>query len=215
MRFLAQVTVAALASLAGFQASSHPLSAPVREAVVAAGEWHSGCPVTLSQLRVLRVPYVGFDGHSHTGELIVNQAAVAPLTTVFRRLYAMRFPIRHMQLSDTYGPARGRPADGDFTASFECRQASASPCTSFANKGTGSWSEHAYGEAVDINPIENPYTGCGRTRVRASIPYLNRSHRRPGMVNSGVIRAFASIGWGWGGNWSGTKDYMHFSATGH
>jgi uncharacterized protein YjlB len=87
-----------------------------------------------------------------------------------------------------------------------------SPCGS----GTGNWSQHAYGLAVDINPIENPYTGCGRTRERASIPYLNRSRIRPGMVTAAVVRAFRSIGWGWGGSWSGsTKDYMHFSSTGH
>ena len=86
-----------------------------------------------------------------------------------------------------------------------------SPCGS----GTGNWSQHAYGLAVDINPIENPYTGCGRTRERASIPYLNRSRIRPGMVTAAVVRAFRSIGWGWAGSWSGsTKDYMHFSSTG-
>jgi hypothetical protein len=35
------------------------------------------------------------------------------------------------------------------------------------------------------------------------------------MVTPAVVAAFASIGWGWGGNWSGTQDYMHFSANGH
>ena len=77
-----------------------------------------------------------------------------------------------------------------------------------------SWSEHAYGEAVDLNTIENPYVGCGRTRERSSLPYLNRSRLRPGMVTPAVVAAFRSIGWGWGGNWTGsTKDYMHCSAT--
>ena len=57
--------------------------------------------------------------------------------------------------------------------------------------------------------------GCGRTRERASRPYLNRSRLRPGMVTPAVVQAFRSIGWGWGGDWTGTKDYMHFSASGH
>jgi hypothetical protein len=184
--------------------------------VVSAGEWHAGCPVSLSQLRVLTVTYRGFDGRAHNGQLIVNEAAVAPLTQVFRRLYAMRFPIRHMQLADTYGPSRGRPADGDFTASFECRQASASPCTGLANKGTGSWSEHAYGEAIDLNPVENPYVGCGMTRDKTALSYLDRSRMRKGMVTPAVLAAFQAVGWGWGGSWTGsTKDYMHFSANGH
>ena len=74
---------------------------------------------------------------------------------------------------------------------------------------------HAFGEAVDVNPTENPYTGCGRTRDPGSVPYLNRSRHRRGMVTPAVVATFAAIGWGWGGSWSGTKDYMHFSSTGH
>jgi hypothetical protein len=213
MRVLAALAITAVA---GFSASARPLPPPVRAAVVGAHEWHSGCPVSLSQLRLLTVRYLGFDGRPHTGQLVVNEAAVGPLTKVFARLYALRFPIRHMALSGTYGPARGQPADGDVTASFECRQASASPCGGLANKTTGSWSEHAYGEAVDLNPVENPYVGCGMTRDRTALSYLDRARVRKGMVTPAVVAVFESAGWGWGGSWTGsTKDYMHFSATGH
>jgi D-alanyl-D-alanine carboxypeptidase len=216
IRLLASASAAAIAAVAGFQSSSEPLSAKVREDVIAAREWHAGCPVSLSQLRVLTVTYSGFDGRTHEGQLIVNENAVAPLTRVFARLYAMRFPIRHMQLSDTYGPVRGQPADQDVTASFECRQASSSPCTGTANTGNGNWSEHAYGEAVDLNPVENPYVGCGVTRDRSSDSFLDRNRIRRGMVTAAVVDAFRSDGWGWGGAWTGsTQDYMHFSATGH
>lgn len=166
--------------------------------------WHPGCPTPLSELRLLTVAYVGFDGKAHTGELVVNENAARPLQAVFDRLYHLGFRIREMHpLNDA----------GDDTAAFECRDAVASPCP--GTPPTHSWSEHAYGEAVDINPVENPYTGCGVTRVKASIPYLNRSHHRLGMVTNAVIDAFSSIGWGWGGSWVGTKDYMHFSENGH
>jgi hypothetical protein len=124
----------------------------------------------------------------------------------------LRFPIRHMRFVDAYGPSRSQPADRDISGSFECRRAVPSPCGS----GTGNWSQHAFGLAVDLNPIENPYTGCGRTRERSSLPYLNRAKIRRGMVTPAVVRAFRSIGWGWGGSWAGsTKDYMHFSSSGH
>lgn len=196
-----------------FNASAQPLPAPVR-ADVSATNWHAGCPVPLSALRVLTLAYWGFDGRTHTGQLVVNENATAPLTTVFHRLYDLHFPIRHMQLADEYGPASTRPADGDFTASFECRQAVPSPCT--GGTGTGHWSEHAYGEAVDLNPVENPYVGCGMTRDSSAAPYLKRSPLRQGMITPAVLAAFHSVGWGWGGSWNGsTKDYMHFSATGH
>ena len=89
-----------------------------------------------------------------------------------------------------------------------------SPCS--GGTGTGTWSEHAYGEAVDVDPLENPYVGCGMTRDKDALAYVNRKNMRPGMVTPAVVQAFRSVGWGWGGSWSGsTKDYMHFSATGH
>ena len=194
-------------------ASIEPLSAPV-QAELNGRFWHPGCPVPLARLRVLTVTHWGLDGRAHTGQLIVNENAGAPLARVFRQLYKLRFPIRHMRLADAYGPSGMHPADGDISGSFECRQAVPSPCS--GGTGTGTWSEHAYGKAIDLNPIENPYVGCGRSRERASRPYLDRSRLRPGMVTPAVVKAFRSIGWGWGGNWSGsTKDYMHFSVNGH
>ncbi len=119
-----------------------------------------------------------------------------------------------MAIADFYGPARERPRDGDVTASFECRQAVPSPCV--GGNGTGSWSMHAFGLAVDVNPLENPYVGCGMTRQKATRKFLDRSRHLKGMVTGRDVGAFASVGWGWGGSWTGnTKDYMHFSSTGH
>jgi D-alanyl-D-alanine carboxypeptidase len=206
--------MAALAAPASFQSSVQPLSPDLRAQLKAGGFWHSGCPVSRSDLRVLTVTYRGFDRKSHTGQLIVNKTAARPLARVFHRLYKLRFPIRHMAIDDFYGPARDRPRDNDVTASFECREAVPSPCT--GGSGTGSWSMHAYGLAVDVNPRENPYVGCGMSRDPAARRYRDRSHHRRGMVGGRVIRAFRSISWGWGGSWAGdTKDYMHFSSTGH
>ena len=200
-------------AVVAFHTSVQPLPASLK-AELNGTVWHKGCPVTLSQLRLLTVSYWGFDGGTHTGQLVVNEKAAVPLGRVFRRLYELRFPIRHMGVQDAYGPSSARPADGDITGSFECRQAVPSPCT--GGTGTGHWSEHAYGEAVDLNPVENPYVGCGMTRDKTALKYMDRSRHRKGMVTYAVVQAFRSIGWGWGGSWSGnTKDYMHFSATGH
>ena len=198
-------------AVAAFHVSIHPLTADER-AALNGRFWFRGCPVALSQLRVLTVSHWGFDKRVHTGEIVVHRDVAAPLARVFRRLYVLRFPIRHIRFADAYGAPGSQPADGDISGSFECRKAVPSPC----GGGSGNWSEHAYGKAVDLNPIENPYVGCGRTRKRASLPYLDRSRLRPGMVTPAVVAAFRSIGWGWGGAWAGsTKDYMHFSATGH
>jgi hypothetical protein len=204
----------AVLALASFHASDAPLSAPVRSELRSGGFWNPGCPVGLSDLRVLTVSHWGFDGRAHTGRLIVNRQATRPLARVFGRLYGLHFPIRHLRIADVYGPVSGRPRDGDLSGSFECRQAVPSPCT--GGTGTGTWSMHAYGLAVDLNPRENPYVGCGQSRDPAAQRYRDRSRHRRGMITPKAVAAFRSVGWGWGGSWTGdTKDYMHFSSTGH
>jgi hypothetical protein len=188
------------------------LTATQRHEIQAAGEWHRGCPVWMSQLRVLTYRYYGFDHQTHLGQIVVNATVAQPLSTVFAKLYALRFPIRDGAFASTYG--RHPDRSGDVTASFECRDAAASPCSKSST--THNWSLHAFGEAVDLDPRENPYVGCGMTRDKTALSYLKRSNLRPGMVTPAVHQAFASIGWGWGGSWVGsTKDYMHFSVNGH
>jgi D-alanyl-D-alanine carboxypeptidase len=170
--------------------------------------WHRGCPVAPAQLRRLRLTYWGFDGRAHTGTLVVNVRAVRPLTQVFSRLYAARFPIRRMRRIDAYGGRDERSLEADNTAAFNCRYAIAA--------GPRRWSAHAYGQAIDVNPVENPYLDRGRVHPRSGRAYLDRSRRRPGMAVPGgvLVRAFASVGWHWGGRWSGSPDYQHFSASG-
>jgi len=200
----------ALAAFHAYDSSVRPLPAPL-EGTLDARFWEPGCPVPLSDLRLLTVTHWGFDGRERTGQLVVHRDSAKQLATVFRRLHALKFPIRHMKLGGMYGPRRARPADGDISGSFHCRRAVPSPCGS----GSGNWSNHAYGHAIDLNPNENPYVGCGAVHDPRSRPYVDRTPLRKGMVTPAVVRAFASIGWGWGGSWTGdTKDYMHFSTTG-
>lgn len=170
--------------------------------------WHAGCPVAPAQLRRLRLTYWGFDGRAHMGMLVVNARAVSPLTRVFSRLYAERFPIRRMRPIDAYGGSDERSLAADNTAAFNCRYAVAA--------GPKRWSVHAYGLAIDVNPVENPYLEGGRVHPRAGRAYLDRSRYRAGMAVRGglLVNAFASVGWRWGGRWAGSPDYQHFSAAG-
>ena len=202
----------ALVALHQPDSSIRPLSESLKSNL-AHGQWHAGCPVVLSQLRLVTVPYVDFDGLTREGQVIVNRDVAGSVSTVFRKLYELKFPIRHMRLSEMYGPRRAIPEDEDVTGSFWCRDSVPSPCV--GGTASGHWSNHAYGHAIDINPIENPYIGCGKVYDPRMAPYVDRSKRKKGMVTPAVVRAFRSIGWGWGGDWSGTKDYMHFSTNGH
>ena len=170
--------------------------------------WHPGCPVAPAQLRRLRVAYWDFDGRAHTGALVVNADAVSDLVHVFARLYAARFPIRRMRPIDAYHGRDEPSLEADNTAAFNCRYAVA--------PGPKRWSAHAFGRAIDVNPVENPYLEGGRVHPRRGRGFLDRSRRRPGMAVRGglLVRAFAGVGWAWGGRWAGSPDYQHFSATG-
>jgi hypothetical protein len=192
----------------GFDASIAPVRGTLlRE--VRHKNWHPGCPVPLRDLRVLTVDYHGFDGNVRSGPLVLNEGVVDDVLGVFRRLYRADFPIKHIALARKYKPHAHRYDDRrDVTASFNCRPATGN---------RGSLSQHSYGWAIDINPIQNPYIGSnGKVLQRAAKAYVDRSQQLPGMIHPGdvVVRAFTKIGWGWGGDWHSLKDYMHFSLTG-
>ena len=44
------------------------------------------------------------------------------------------------------------------------------------------WSNHAYGHAIDINPIENPYLNGGKVLPSAGAAFTDRRNVRPGMA---------------------------------
>src|SRR5262249_28396303 len=159
-------------AVAPFHSSVSPLPASVKTQLVKGGFWHKGCPVSLSDLRLLKVTYRGFDKHNHTGQILTNKNAVGPLSKGFHRLYQLHFTIRHMSVASTYGVNGKRSKEPDPTGSFECRDAVPSPCS--GGNSTGNWSNHAYGMAIDINPVENPYVGCGQSRDPLAQSYRNR-----------------------------------------
>lgn len=170
--------------------------------------WRPGCPVGLEDLRVITMTHWGFDGTMHRGELMVHRRHAADVARVFRLLFDARFPIERMELANGYMGNDPPLAQQNNTAGFNCRRPVG---------GGRRWSEHSYGTAVDINPDQNPYVSrSGHVEPLFGGPFVDRRLDAPGMLRAGdvVIRAFRSIGWRWGGSWRGTKDYMHFSASG-
>jgi len=189
-----------------FTFAARRLTAAQRRAMTGVS-WRPGCPVGLGDLRRLRIAHWDFRGRRRIGRLIVHRDAVAAMRTAFARLYEARFPIRRMRPVDAYGGDDFASIEADNTSAFNCRPAT----------GSTRWSQHAYGRAIDVNPIENPYVGAdGTTAHRRSIPYLDRSDVRPGMAvpRGPLVRAFAAAGWGWGGRWRSPRDHQHFSAAG-
>jgi poly-gamma-glutamate synthesis protein (capsule biosynthesis protein) len=166
--------------------------------------WHRGCPVPRRDLRYAQLSYVGFDGAAHQGELVLHEDVAEDVVGVFERIYELRFPIRRMRLVDDYEGSDARSMRRNNTSAFNCRRIT----------GGSSWSEHSYGTAVDINPVQNPYVYRGTVQPAKGAPYVDRTPKRKGMVIRAVRRAFSEIGWSWGGTWTTRKDYQHFSQSG-
>jgi hypothetical protein len=170
--------------------------------------WRSGCPVGPGDLRALQLSYWGFDDRAHTGVLVIHASQVEAVTGVFQRLYEARFPIRRMEPVDVYGGSDEASTAADNTSGFNCRNA--------VSSGPPQWSAHAYGRAIDVNPVENPYVLGGQVLPPAGAAYLDRNDVPPGMAVRGgeLVAAFAAAGWSWGGVWA-NPDYQHFSSTGN
>jgi hypothetical protein len=174
--------------------------------------WTPGCPVPIHDLRLVRVSYWNFRGQVRQGPLVLNERVAADVLWVFKRMFRARFAVKRIELAAKDRPLT--PADywnlspRSVTASFNCRPATGS---------TTVLSEHSYGWAIDINPLQNPYVRNDGTTLRhIAKPFRDRSRHWKGMIHEGdiVVRSFAAIGWEWGGHWRTLKDYMHFSLTG-
>ena len=168
--------------------------------------WHEGCPVDPADLRMLTVGLIGFDDKDHRGQIVVNADVVDDVVEVFRQLHAARFPVRKMKPIFTQAEYEDLETPDDNSTGFSCRNA-------VNSNAAPSWSLHAYGHAIDIDPIENPYLDGGRVIPSAGAAYTDRDTVRPGMAVPGgaLVEAFRSVGWGWGASF---RDYQHFSTTG-
>ena len=179
---------------------------PVPDDVLDRATWREDCPVALDELRYLTVTFWGFDDQPHLGELIVHDSVASDIAEVFGRLYDARFPIEEMRVVAAHELDAPPTGDGNNTSAFVCR----------SSTGGGTWSEHAYGLAVDVNPFHNPYHRGDAVIPELASAYLDRSRDLPGVITGGdvVTKAFAGIGWRWGGDWKSSKDWMHFSRSG-
>jgi hypothetical protein len=179
---------------------------PVPADVLARSTWQAACPVASTALRYLTLSFWGFDGRAHTGEMLVNASIADGVTKVFGKLFAQKFPLEEMRVTRPDELDLAPTGDGNSTSAFVCRPA----------RGQTSWSAHAYGLAIDVNPFCNPYTKGDLVLPELASAYVDRSKTRPGMVLAGdaTIKAFAAAGMSWGGAWTTPKDRMHFTATG-
>jgi LysM repeat protein len=175
---------------------------PVTPAMV---NWNPAlrCPVPPDALRRVWVSYLDLQGAYHDGSIIVHRDVAVRVQNIFLTLFRWRYRIMAMAPVSVNLP--GASDMGIVTAGYNCRPVG----------GTDVWSEHAYGTAIDINPLQNPMLRGGSVSpAGGSSYYLDRSRYLIGMIHpEGAGRAFTQNGYFWGGQWRNLKDYMHFSVT--
>ena len=194
---------------AEYSSSISKITPEVKKRMIKGNSWRKGCPVPLKDLRYLRVKHKNFRGKELMGEIIVHKDVAHEVTEIFEALYEIDYPVKKMKLVSDYKGSDWQSIEADNTSAFNCRNAT----------GSKKWSKHSYGKAIDINPIENPYIArSGRISHKASLVYRKRVHKNSTYADKAVLlkndkatKVFEKYGWKWGGDWSGVKDYQHFS----
>jgi hypothetical protein len=166
--------------------------------------WRPGCPLDPRRLRRVEINHIGFDGKTHRGDLIVHEDLAAEVIAIFEQLLQLRYPIEKIRSVDNYPAADDELSmEDNNTSAFNCREI----------PGTGRWSQHAFGRAIDLNPLLNPYIDrTGAFQPKNAAPYLDRNRTDPGVLHEGdpAVRVFTDRGWRWGGDWRTPSDYQHF-----
>ena len=194
---------------AEYKATISPISSEIKKRMLKGNSWRKGCPVSLENLRYVKLTYIDFNGKDKRGEIIVHKDVGDEVKEIFSKLYAVGYPIRKMRLVSDYKGSDWQSIEAGNTSAFNCRNAT----------GSKKWSKHSYGKAIDINPIENPYIArSGRISHKASLKYRKRVHKNSTYTDKAVLlkndkatKIFKRYGWKWGGDWAAVKDYQHFS----
>jgi len=208
-KLLLLTTLSSSLLLAQFNYNISEITPEVKERMVKADSWRQSCPVPLVDLRYINVNHLNFEGETVSGEIIVHKDVADDVVNIFSELYDMGYPIKQMHLVSDFNADDWASIDADNTSAFNCR-----PVTGNKKK----WSKHAYGRAIDINPLENPYVSkTGHISHKASLKYKRRVHKvnTPAdkallLKNDKATKIFKKYGWKWGGDWRTIKDYQHF-----
>ncbi|GGQ68231.1 hypothetical protein GCM10010166_42820 [Couchioplanes caeruleus subsp. azureus] len=160
------------------------------------------CPVLPADLRKVWVTYIDFYGITRAGSIVVHKTIAKRIQRAFLSLYRMRFRIMGMSPMSVNAPWITDMAT--VTSGYSCRRVA----------GSKTLSQHAYGLAIDVNPVQNPMIRGSYIDPRSGTDFLARAAYRRGMMHAaGAVRAFTTNGLSWGGRWRTLKDYMHFSTT--
>ena len=168
--------------------------------------WSHECPVHITELRLLRFPHWSFEGELREGELVVAVEDADVIDGAMKVAFETKFPLETARPASHFQGDDGASMAANNTSAFNCRKVT----------GGDSYSQHSYGNAIDINPVQNPYVRGSTVLPEAGEEHLLRDPSTPGLLveSSPIVQHFLDAGWGWGGQWSSLKDYQHLSKSG-
>jgi len=204
------VMLCVTAAYAKYSATIKPINKYTKQRMIEGKTWRKNCPVNTDDLRYIRLKHKNFYRSERMGEIIVHKDVAAEVVEIFRELYEIGYPIQQMRLVSDFRGSDWKSIEADNTSAFNCRNVST---------GKKKWSKHAYGKAIDINPIENPFVSQkGRIVHTESYKYKKRSHKNSSFADKAMllkkdkaVKIFEKHGWKWGGDFSPYKDYQHFA----
>ncbi len=181
-------------------ASIHSVPDELRKKMEGAS-WNEELSPSFDELRLLELPFWGFDEKMHLGNLVTSAQEAETVIAIFARIAEIKFPIFSMQPICHFDGDDDRSMAANNTSCFNTRKI----------RNTDRLSDHSYGRAIDINPLHNPAIRDGVVRPPEGQPFVNK-RSGPGVIvdNGPVVEIFAEKGWKWGGHWTSPIDYHHF-----
>jgi hypothetical protein len=150
------------------------------------------------ELALVDVEYFSFDKKLHRGQIVIHKKLVDDIQKIFMLIKENKFPVEKVIPIVKYNWSDNESMLDNNTSAFNYRLVA----------GTNRVSNHSYGQAIDINPFQNPHIKNGIYSPKGS----KYSVKTSGTIydNHFIVNEFKKLGWDWGGDWTSPKDYQHF-----
>lgn len=153
----------------------------------------------IEQLTLIHVQYYSFDSLLHQGQIVCHQSIADDLTEIFDFIRDSRFPIAKVIPIVKYN-------DNDLLSMNDNN----TYCFCYRNV---SYSKHAIGKAIDINPMQNPLRWKEGYQHRKNLPEnATYNPKAPGtfLPQHPVVLKFQEKGFRWGRFFRRNHDDHHF-----
>jgi hypothetical protein len=153
----------------------------------------------INQLELITVKYYSMDGKIHQGQVLVNKKIAKDIIEIFNLMLEVKFPVYQVIPIVRYEWNDEKSMDANNTYCFCYRNIS--------------FSKHALGLAIDINPRQNPLIWKEGYKHKKNVPkgvVYNPEISGTFTQDNPVVLKFKSMGYKWGHEFRRNSDTHHF-----